>query len=128
MKHNPLSPHLTIYKPQITSVLSIAHRISGTFMFVSIMGIIWGLNLCFMDGFRLDGFSLEQLIADLAQNGIICIFAVVLSFTLFFHLFAGIRYLFWDKGIGMDMRTVNITGWLVICAAVVATFSFWYFF
>lgn len=117
----PISPHLTIYKPQISSVLSILHRVTGVINFVGIIAITWV-------------FVFSVYFASEEFNVILCAFyehflgKIVLigwSYSLFFHAFNGIRYLFWDFGMGFDLKVMHVTGWLSIMFATVLTVICW---
>ncbi len=109
MKHSrPLSPHLQVYRPQITSVLSILHRFTGlAFCFGLLFLVVWLASLAFNDNV----FEFLQAFIS-SWIGLIVLFGWV--FSLFFHLFNGIRHLMWDFGFGFDLKTVHLTGWLVV--------------
>ena len=111
-KGRPLSPHLQIYKPQITSVLSMSHRLSGVFlslgllaMFVFVLLLAIGENC----------YSLWQCFSN-SLIGEIVLMGWVLA--LFFHMFNGIRHLFWDYGLGLSLSVSKWTG-LAVCAATI---------
>ena len=111
-KDRPLSPHLQIYKPQITSILSISHRFSGVFlslgllaMFVFVLLLAIGENC----------YSLWQCFSN-SLIGEIVLMGWVLA--LFFHMFNGIRHLFWDYGLGLSLSISKWTG-LAVCAATI---------
>ncbi len=114
----PLSPHLQIYKPQLTSVLSITHRFTGVILSVGLFFIIaWLLFLGLGQNYYsyVHGF-LQSLI------GKALVFVWVYSF--FYHLLNGIRHLFWDAGFGFDLKTVYRSGWLVVVLSVFFTALF----
>lgn len=119
-KERPLSPHLTIYKPQITSVLSIAHRFTGFALFLGLLIFCWFL---IFSAFPNHQFSQNMtiLIAKIFSSLIGKLFLVGWSFCLFYHLFNGIRHLFWDIGKGFELRTVTITGLIVIFLSLIFT-------
>jgi succinate dehydrogenase / fumarate reductase cytochrome b subunit len=115
----PLSPHLQIYRPQITSVLSILHRITGVALAVGTILLVWWLVAAASghEAFEAaDGF-MASWIGQLLLLG--------WTFALFFHLCNGIRHLAWDSGRGFELKTVSMTGWLVVAAAVVLTIVCW---
>ena len=115
----PLSPHLQIYRPQITSVLSITHRATGIALAAgTLLLVYWLVALAagadaYADARGLLGSWFGQL--------------VLLGFTLalFFHLANGIRHLFWDAGKGFEIREVYTSGRAVVVVAVVATVLVW---
>jgi succinate dehydrogenase cytochrome b subunit len=117
----PLSPHLQIYRPQITSVLSISHRATGIVLSVgAVLLVIW-LMMAATDA---DSFEAAQIWAGSWLGYIImCGF----SFCLFYHLLNGIRHLFWDMGQGFDLETVTRTGWAVVLGALFLTVVAWIF-
>lgn len=118
-KNRPLSPHLQIYKPQITSVLSIFHRLTGVVLFFgTFLWIGWLFSLAM--GPYAYAYAQEIMLHPL---GLVALF--LWSFVLFYHLLNGVRHLLWDMGIGLDMETVNKTGWMIIGGSVVLTVITW---
>ena len=115
----PLSPHLQIYKPQITSILSILHRITGVALTAG--------ALLFAYWFSSAGYGPEHF--DRAQALVGSWFGrlVLLGFTfsLYFHLANGIRHLAWDAGWGFELPTLRLTGWLVVIVSAGATLLTW---
>ena len=111
----PLSPHLQIYKPQLTSILSITHR--GTGVLLSLGAL---LLTCWLVGLATGeaAFNNLQLHAS-AWYGKIGLAAFVFSFYI--HLTNGIRHLFWDAGKGMELSTVYKTGYAAIALSIILT-------
>ena len=118
--NRPLSPHISIYKPQITSSLSILHRIAGVLVFLGVLLLV-GLGVTYLYN--------PDVVKDISgTKWVICtatVAAMGWSFFLFFHFFAEIRHLFWDAGFGFEIKTYRITGVAVILASIVVTISFW---
>ena len=115
----PVSPHLSIYKPQITSFTSIAHRLSGVLL---LLGMVVFVGLLYEIAFLPDkpaciGIFLKTFAGKIALGG--------WSLALFYHLFNGIRHLFWDAGMGFELKVAETTGWLVIIASAAATAVAW---
>lgn len=111
----PLSPHLQIYRPQLTSVLSITHRATGVFLGAGALLLCYWL-LCVAAG----PASYERLIVVLnSLPGRILLLLVVLSF--YYHLCNGIRHLFWDAGLGLELRTTYRSGYLAVVASLALT-------
>jgi len=111
----PLSPHLGIYKPQITSVLSILHRATGIVLFGgAFLWALWFMAIAagpfYYD--QLQGLFLHPL-------GLIVLFGWTFSFC--YHLCNGVRHLIWDAGYGYDMATVRKSGWAVVFSAILLT-------
>lgn len=114
----PLSPHLTIYKPQITSILSISHRITGFGLYVgALLLALWIIA---------NVYGCASCINPIINSGAGRVVLVLWSFALFYHMLNGIRHLFWDMGKGFEIKTVNKTGIIVIVGAVLLTTVSWY--
>jgi len=117
-KQRPLSPFMIgpYYKPQMTSLMSIAHRASGVFL--SLVGA--PLLLWFIIAVGSGPESFAALAGFFGSwPGKLLLAASLLA--LFYHLFNGIRHLVWDSGRALDIRTAYTAGWLVLIAAVLAT-------
>ncbi|MBI2706986.1 MAG: succinate dehydrogenase, cytochrome b556 subunit [Proteobacteria bacterium] len=111
----PLSPHLQIYKIQITSLLSILHRGTGILLFLG--SIVWAL---WFVALAAGPESYGQLQA-LFLHPVGLLFLMGWAFSFFYHLCNGLRHLMWDLGYGYDMPTVRFTGWAVVGSSVVLT-------
>ena len=120
MTPRPLSPHLQIYRWQLTSVLSILHRATGVFLSLGAVGLVWWLFAA----------SLGDAYFAPVQAFLASLFGQILLFSwtvsLFYHLANGIRHLLWDAGFGFDLKTTYATGWTVLAATVVLTGLAWY--
>ena len=118
-ENNPLSPHLQIYKWQISSLLSITHRIVGVINFFAINLIcLWFATLQFgQDFYEEINFFLNTII------GKFCI--VSLCWTFSFHILNEIRHLIWDAGFGFELKTAKITGVLVLISSFLLTIIFY---
>jgi succinate dehydrogenase / fumarate reductase cytochrome b subunit len=116
-----ISPHLSIYKIQITSLLSILHRISGAIMFCGIIIGIWIYVL-----YITTSVNLYLLCPKFIIHSIAILFNLVLSY----HFCAGIRYLFWFLGMSMKIKYTNTSGWIVIILTILmfSTTSYKYLF
>ncbi|NRB10673.1 MAG: succinate dehydrogenase, cytochrome b556 subunit [Rickettsiaceae bacterium] len=117
-KKRPLSPHLTIYKPQISSILSIGHRLSGIGLFVTLSALIWWFILWVFNKFDPDYL-------DIFESNIVIGILVLVSYAFFYHLCTGIRHLFWDIGKGFSICCVHYTGWIAIIMSILLTAVFW---
>ncbi len=117
-KQRPISPFMLgpYYRPQITSVLSILHRITGVILLVIGAPILlwWLVSL----GQGPEAYARMQ---DLMSGVPGRLASLAINFCLSFHLFNGIRHLFWDAGKGLDIRTAQTTGWAVVILAVALT-------
>ena len=115
----PLSPHLQIYKPQITSVLSILHRGTGIVLFGgSLLWCLWFVSLA--AGSAPYHYGQALLLSPL---GLLILLGW--SFSFFYHLCNGIRHLLWDIGIGYEMTMVRGSGWTVVFSSVILTSLSW---
>ena len=111
----PLSPHLTIYRPQLTSITSILTRITGNALLLGAFLVsTWFMSLvispaCFaaVDGFMTSWFGDLIMTASL--------------WALWYHLLAGARHLIWDTGHGLEIETAEMLGWCVIGGSVILT-------
>ena len=116
MDNRPLSPHLTVYKPQITSVLSIFHRITGAGLAVStVLVVLWLASLA-MGEVTFKGFN------NFLNNPFIIIVLVSSLWALWYHFCTGLRHLYWDMGYGYDLKSVTISGWVAVIFSFVLTF------
>ena len=121
----PVSPHLQIYKPQLTSVLSILHRFTGLGLAAG-AAILVAWLIAAAHGAA--AFDCAQAVAG-SWYGRLLLF--LWAFALFYHLCNGIRHLAWDAGFGFDLKTTYLSGWTVVIAAVVLTVvcfvaGYWY--
>ncbi len=119
LQERPLSPHLTIYRPQITSVLSILHRMTGVALSVGTLLLVYWLVS-----------AAAGPTAFAAAQGVIGSWLGILillgwSWALFYHLANGIRHMVWDTGHGFELDTLELTGWIVVGASVGLTALAW---
>lgn len=115
----PLSPHLQIYRPQITTVLSILHRLTGIALYFGTAVWVWWLLAAATDD---DAFDAARWFMGSWLGQIVLL---GWTWTLFYHLGNGIRHLFWDIGKGYEMATATRTGWLVVVFAFAMTAVAW---
>ena len=119
-KERPISPHLQVYKPQITSVLSIFHRITGVALtFGLILLVAWIVTL----SLGAEYFEYFSLFIK-SWFGLLILFGF--TFALNYHLCNGIRHLFWDAGYGYEIETVYKSGLAVLVVSFVLTILIWY--
>lgn len=113
--NRPLSPHLSIYRPQLTSMTSILTRITGNALLISSLLVIWWFlaaatsetYFAFADGVLTSWFG--DIVMTLSALG------------LWYHTLAGLRHLIWDNGIGLDIPTAEKMGWACIGGSVILT-------
>jgi succinate dehydrogenase / fumarate reductase cytochrome b subunit len=116
----PLSPHLQIYKPQLTSLMSILHRFTGIFLSLGTVVLAYWLIAA------ASGVESYQQAQDLLSSWLGLVFLFGWSFALFYHLCNGIRHLFWDIGLGMDIKMVYLSGKLVLITSLILTALAWW--
>ena len=117
--NRPLSPHLQVYRPQLTSILSITHRATGIALsFGIILLIAWILATA-------AGENYFNTVNSVMTSW--CGKLVLIGFTwaLFYHLCNGIRHLFWDAGFGFELSTVYKSGYATVGASVLLTAVAW---
>ena len=118
--NNPLSPHLQIYKWQISSLLSITHRIVGVINILAITLIcIWTLSLLLGE----NSYEITEIFLKSFFGKFII---VSLCWTFSFHILNEIRHLFWDLGYGFDLRVAKITGILTFFGSFILTILFYF--
>ena len=120
INNRPLSPHLSIHKKVLTSVFSIFHRITGIGLSLgSVLITTWVSLIALGPKF----FFIFEL---LAHSLIFKLILFLWTLAIFYHLFNGIRYLFWTYGLGMDLKTVYKSGYLILLLTLGATFFVWF--
>lgn len=114
--NRPLSPHLTIYKPQLNSITSILVRITGNAMLVSAILVVWWLMAAASGPeyfATVDGW-VTSFLGDIVMS--------LSVLGLWFHALGGVRHLVWDAGYGLDPETGDKMGWGMIIGSVALTF------
>lgn len=120
-KHiRPLSPNIQIYRPQLTSVLSIANRITGVFLSACAVVLVAWLIAAASGQEAYSHF--QNLIAS--WPGQIVLLAA--TFAFFLHLCGGIRHLVWDTARGFELRQIYASGWIVVAVSVLLTLVCWF--
>lgn len=118
--NRPLSPHLSIHKKVLTAVFSIFHRITGIGLSIgSIFLAIWISLLSLGPNY----FFIFEIISSTK------IFKIILflwTLGIFYHLFNGTRYLYWSYGLGMELKTVYTSGYIVLFLTLLSSFLVWF--
>ena len=116
---NPLSPHLQIYRWQISSLISIIHRITGILNFLGLIFISVWISSAGISENSFEYFSvfLKSFIGRFILIGF--------TWSMSYHLLSGIRHLFWDLGYGYEIKTANFSGILVILSSLILTIVLW---
>ena len=115
MDNRPLSPHLTVYKPQITSVLSIFHRITGAGLSVgTVLVVVWLASVA-------AGENAFNSFNNFLKNPLILLILIASLWALWYHFCTGLRHLYWDMGYGYNLRSVTISGWVAVSGSFLLT-------
>lgn len=117
----PLSPHLQIYRPMLTMMMSIAHRITGSALyFGSLLLAAWLIAAA-------SGPDVYALVGGIAGSipGQLVLFGY--TWALLHHMFGGFRHFIWDTGRGFDLATIEIMARVSLVAALLATVALWLF-
>ncbi|MCC5857411.1 MAG: succinate dehydrogenase, cytochrome b556 subunit [Ectothiorhodospiraceae bacterium] len=118
-QNRPLSPHLQVYKPQLTSIMSISHRASGVALSLGILLLVYWLAAAAAGP---DAFARAQgIVGSFLGQVILFLF----SYALFYHLCNGIRHLFWDAGKGFELKTAYASGYAVLAVSAALTLLVW---
>ena len=117
----PLSPHLQVYKLPLTAILSITHRVTG-------VGLALGTIL--VAAFLIAAATSEQhynVVMAIADSMIGTLILFAWSLALYFHMFNGMRHMFWDSGKFLQKDQAMRTNYIVLLFAVCATGLTWFF-
>ena len=117
--NRPLSPHLQVYRPQLTSMLSILHRITGVALAVGTLLLVYWLAAA--AGGPESFASAQALVGSFIGR----LFLFGWTFALFYHLCNGIRHLVWDMGLGFELETAYRSGLAVLVASAGLTLLSW---
>jgi succinate dehydrogenase / fumarate reductase cytochrome b subunit len=117
--NRPLSPHLQVYRPQLTSMLSILHRATGVALAVGALYLAtWVIYAAASPSAyaTFQGFN-TSVVGRIVLGGWL--------FCAFYHLANGIRHLFWDAGYGFEIKDAYRSGWIVVAVSLIATVLCW---
>jgi succinate dehydrogenase / fumarate reductase cytochrome b subunit len=117
--NRPLSPHVGIYKWQVSNTLSILHRATGVFLTLGSLALV-----AWIVATALGQSSYDTVLSVLSSPfGLLVLFGQ--SFAFFYHLANGIRHLVWDVGYGFDKKVAQKSGWVAFIASLLVTIAFW---
>lgn len=113
--NRPLSPHLQVYRPQLTSITSILTRITGNALLIGSLLIVWWFFAAATSEtyFAYADAVLTSWFGDLVLFGSL--------WALWYHTLAGVRHMIWDNAMGLELDTAEKLGWAVIGGSVVLT-------
>ncbi len=115
---SPLSPHIQVYRWQISSLVSISHRITGIINVIAISLVCLWISLIF---FSESNYETINLLLN-SMVGKFIILGITWSFS--FQILSEIRHLFMDLGYGFELKTTKISGIIVIFGSVILTIIF----
>jgi succinate dehydrogenase / fumarate reductase cytochrome b subunit len=115
----PLSPHLQVYRWQLTSVLSILHRAAGIALAGGTILLLWWLVAAAVGPAAYAG--IRGFLGAWYGLALLCAWSI----ALYYHLCNGIRHLFWDAGHGLELPQVYAGGWAVLAATAALTVVTW---
>jgi succinate dehydrogenase / fumarate reductase cytochrome b subunit len=115
----PLSPHLQIYRPQVTSILSIVHRMTGVGLFAGLLVLAYWLSAA---AYGPEAFARAQVLLGSIIGRLVLLGITV---ALFYHLCNGVRHLAWDVGWGYELPRLRASGAVVVVATLVLTVVVW---
>tara|TARA_Y100000590_G_scaffold382773_1_gene452993 strand:- start:473 stop:856 length:384 start_codon:yes stop_codon:yes gene_type:complete len=113
--NNPLSPHIQIYSWNISSLISISHRIVGV---INILALIF---VCFWIASIFFGGKTYLIIQSLLNSFFGKFLVIGITWSFSFHILSEIRHLFWDMGYGFKLKTSKITGVIVVVGSFIFT-------
>lgn len=113
--NRPMSPHLSVYKPQLTSTLSIMHRITG----VGASAVLYGAGIGALFTTSTSFPEVVGLIQNYIPGMIILGSKTIIGASLIYHTLNGVRHLFWDTGYGFQLKHLYLSGYIVVALTAV---------
>ena len=115
----PLSPHLQIYRPMLTMLMSIAHRVSGVGNAVGFLLLAWWLVAISLGP---DAYAqISEFFGSIVGRLLLFLF----SWSLIHHMLGGIRHLIWDTGAGLGKVSIEVFAWATIVGSITLTVLVW---
>lgn len=124
MSGKPLSPHLQIYKVQVTSFFSIMHRMTGVLLFLLLMVLSW----CFILHVYLPELVIVKYLNVLLSTPIAKLAYVLCFLSFLYHFLNGIRHLLWDAGLNLEIAAVSKSAMLLTVMLLLSTVAFLFMF
>jgi succinate dehydrogenase / fumarate reductase cytochrome b subunit len=118
-RERPRSPNIQIYRPQLTSVLSIVNRITGVISSITAVGLVAWLAAA-ASGPQAFGAAQAVLASPFGQLALL-----LATFAFFLHLCGSLRHLAWDAGYGFELRAIYASGWAAVAASALLTVITW---
>lgn len=115
----PLSPHLQIYKPMLTMMMSIVHRLTGVVLFFATVLLAWWLTAVAA------GPAYFQFVEGILTSFIGRVVLFGCTWALIHHTLGGLKHLYWDTGRGFDLKTIELFAKGSLVLSIVLTFVVW---
>ena len=115
----PLSPHLSIYKPMLTMIMSIVHRVTGAGLYFGTLLVAWWLIAAAQNpnAYAGVGSFMSSFFARVILFGY--------TWALMHHMLGGLRHLIWDTGAGLEKHTASKIAWATLAGSIVLTLLIW---
>ena len=118
-ENRPLSPHLQVYRPAISMVMSIFHRLTGTALYIGMLMLAWWLIAA------ASGPDYYAVAMDWIGSVLGYLMLIGLSWAVFHHALGGLRHFLWDTGRGFEIPTVLRLSWATLIGSLTLTAVFW---
>ncbi len=118
-ENRPLSPHLQVYRPAISMVMSIFHRLTGTALYIGMLMLAWWLIAA------ASGPDYYAVAMDWIGSVLGYLVLLGLSWAVFHHALGGLRHFLWDTGRGFEIPTVLRLSWATLIGSLSLTALFW---
>ncbi len=115
----PTSPHLQVYRPQLTSITSILHRLTGVYLSLGVVALVFWLVAAATGPAEFD--QAQLYVGSIPGRTLLFLW----TGAFFYHLLNGLRHLAWDIGWGFELATAYRTGWAVMIGAALLTVAAW---
>jgi succinate dehydrogenase / fumarate reductase cytochrome b subunit len=115
----PTSPHLQVYRPQLTSITSILHRLTGLFLSLGVVALVVWLMAAAAGATEFD--RVQACLGSIPGRALLFLW----TGAFFYHLLNGLRHLAWDAGWGFELATAYRTGWAVMIGTAILTVAAW---
>ena len=113
--NRPLSPHLTIYRPQMTSMTSSFVRITGNALIVAALLVVWWFVAAAAGP---DAYATADAVITSWFGNLVMVLS---AWALWYHTLGGIRHLIWDAGYGLEVSQSEFMGWIMIFGSLALT-------
>ncbi len=118
-RERPLSPHLQVYRPVISMVMSIFHRLTGTALYLGMIVLAWWLIAA------ASGPDYYAVAMDWIGSPVGYLVLLGLTWAVFHHALGGLRHFLWDTGRGFEIPTVLRLSWATLLGSLTLTVVFW---